>query len=326
MTKVSFFETEEWEKEYLQKSLGDLSLSFSEGKVVPDEETEVLGVFVYSEVNKEILDKMPSLKFITTMSTGYDHIDVELCRERGIGVANVPHYGSNTVAEHTFALILTLSRRIRESLAKVEDFDFSLDGLRGFDLKGKTIGVVGTGGIGEHVVRIAQGFGMNVIGCDIQESLDIEYCELDELLGRSDIITLHVPLLKSTKYLINEDNIGQIKKGAYLINTARGGLVETKALARALDEGILAGVGLDVLEEEDVIKEEKVLLSQEFEREDDLETVLRGHMLVEDPRVIVTPHNAFNSKEALQRILQTTVKNIRGYLSGKEINIVNEDS
>lgn len=331
---ITFLELENWEIDYLKNKLKDLQNVNIEFHNCPlDDEllpkisnTNVLAIFIYSQINKEVIDKLPNLEYITTMSTGYDHIDTKECAKRNILVSNVPRYGENTVAEHTFALILALARKIPQSLEKVRRYDFSLDGLRGFDLKGKTIGIVGLGSIGQHVAKIAKGFEMKVIAYDPAKSLDfarslgVELTSFQDLLTRSDIISLHAPYNQSTHHIINQQNIYLIKKGAYLINTARGGLVETQALVKALDQGLLAGAGLDVLEEELAIKEEKELLCQTSKNPETLNTLLQNHILIQDPRVIITPHNAFNSKEALQRILDTTAENIKNYILGNLIN------
>jgi D-lactate dehydrogenase len=242
-------------------------------------------------------------------------------------VCNVPFYGENTVAEHTFALILALSRKVHEAFVRVRAGNFSLEGLRGFDLKDKTIGVVGAGRIGLHVIRIARGFGMKVLAFDVKrdnfwaEVLGFEYAELDDLLGRADIITLHAPYNHHTHHLINTENIHKIKRGAILINTARGGLVNTDALLKALDEGILAGAGLDVLEGEESIYEESALLGDATNPEK-LRTAIRNHVILKKPNVVFTPHNAFNSQEALERILDTTAENITAFAAGAAKNVV----
>lgn len=337
-TNIAFLELERWEEEYLQdklKGIKDLSLSFFSKPLNAQilkkiRKTNILAVFIYSLLDKKTLTQLPDLRFIATMSTGFDHIDLKNCQARKIKVSNVPFYGENTVAEHTFALILALSRRIPESIEKTKKYDFTLEGLRGFDLKGKTLGLVGLGHIGQHVARMAQGFEMKVIASDPQKNyqlakkLNLKYVNLNYLLAHSDIISLHAPYNRKTHHLINKSNIKLIKKGAYLINTARGGLVETQALVTGLNKKIIAGAGLDVLEEEHFIKEEKELLARPFQKKGDLKTVLQGHLLIQDPRVLTTPHNAFNSQEALSRILDTTVDNIKAYLKGKPVNLVKQ--
>ena len=289
----------------------------------------ILSVFVHSQVTAEVLDAMPRLRMIATRSTGYDQIDLATCNRRGIPVANVPRYGENTVAEHTFGLILSLSRKIHKAYQRTVAGDFSLLGLEGFDIKGKTIGVVGAGSIGLHVVRIAKGFGMQVITFDVRpnpliaEVLGFDYVSLDELFARADIITLHAPYSAATHHLINMESIRRIKRGALLINTARGALVDTEALLAALDEGILSGAGLDVLEGEDLTDDEERLLHGP-ESGEQLRQLIRRHILLRRPDVVITPHMAFYSQEAMARILETTVENIRAFLAGSPQNVVNQ--
>jgi len=288
---------------------------------------EVLCGFITSKFSKEILEKLPNLKFIATMSTGFDHIDLDYCKSRNIKVSNVPYYGENTVAEHAFALILALSRKIVSGANKTKDGDFSFYRLRGFDLKDKTIGIIGLGNIGKHVAKMAKGFDMKIIAQDPYKDLkfakkyDIKYYSLNSLLKRSDVITLHVPHMKSTHHLINKENIKFIKKGAILINTARGGLIETEALLWALERDLLKGVGLDVLEEEALLKNTDEMLIKQLHKnkltEEQIKILLEDHVLIDYDNVIVTPHNAFNSEEALLRILNTTIINIRSYCRKK---------
>lgn len=328
---IAFYEIEAWEQEYLAASpLVAHQLRFFPRTLGPkdaSEEVEALSVFIYSHVTAEVLDRFPRLRLVTTRSTGYDHIDLEACRARDVAVCNVPRYGENTVAEHTFGLILALSRKIHMAYQRTSRFDFSLRGLRGFDLKGKTIGVVGGGAIGLHVVRIARGFGMRVLVTDpkaqplLAEVLGFEYVPLLSLLRSSDVISLHAPLLPSTHHLINAENIREIKRGAILVNTARGGLVDTAALVAALDEGILAGAALDVFEGEELIREEAQLLQSGIAPEQVI-TLLRNYNLLRRENVVITPHMAFYSVEAQQRILDTTVANIEAFLRGAPENIV----
>lgn len=331
--KIAFFEIEDWEKKYISEKLLGYDFYFSgeplfRENMTATKECQIISPFIYSKINKEILSQLPELKFISTRSTGFDHIDLVAAKEKNIIVSNVPSYGENTVAEHTFALILDLSRKIYKSIERTKKGDFSLNGLRGFDLKKKTIGIVGLGHIGQHVARIAKGFEMDVLVYDVKEdkklakNLAFKYVPFNELLKNSDIISLHVPYNKATHHLINLENIKLIKKGAYLINTSRGGVVETSALIKVLGEGILAGAGLDVLEEECFVKEERQLLSKEFPKTCDLKTVLQNHILLRQENVIITPHNAFNSKEALERILETTIENIKAFVKNKPQNKV----
>jgi D-lactate dehydrogenase len=330
--KIAFFEVKDMEEEYLKKKLSGHILKFSNGKLSLEtaqqiKDSDAISVFIYSKIDEPIIREIPNLKLITTRSTGFDHIDLEICNKQGITVCNVPSYGENTVAEHTFALILSLSRNICKSSIRRFEQDFSIEGLEGFDLKGKTIGVIGTGQIGLHVISIAKGFGMNVVAYDVRQSkmlsevLGFEYVSLEDLLARSDVITLHVPYIKATHHLMNKDTFKLVKKGAILINTARGSIVDTEALIEALDQKILSGAGLDVFEGEEVIKEEKQLLHDPKNLEM-LTSLVKDHILLSKDNVVFTPHIAFYSKEALERILETTIENIVAFVSGKPQNVV----
>ncbi len=333
MAKIAFFEAEEWEKPYIKDRLKGLDIAFfddilTEANADKISDFDIVSVFIYSNINKKILDKLKSLKLIAARSTGFDHISLKECSKKGIAVCNVPDYGENTVAEHTFALILSLTRKIHKAWDRTRRLVFSDKGLRGTDLQGKTLGVVGVGGIGKHVIRIAKGFEMNVIAFDVFRNKKLEkefgfrYVGFDYLLKNSDIITLHCPYNKKTRHLINKNNINKIKKGALLVNTARGALIDTDALVYALDKGILSGAGLDVLEDECYIKEDAQVMSRNSPKKYDMRIILEDHILAKKDNVIITPHNAFNSVEALQRILDTTIDNIKGFLSNKSINEV----
>lgn len=329
--KIAFFEIEGWEEEVIKKRLGDVYLSkemLNEDNLPEDNSFEIISVFGSSRVTDKVLGHFPNLKFLTTRSTGFDHIDLEACRKRDIPVAYVPGYGDNTVAEFAFGLILNLTRKIYAAIDRIKETgSFRFEGLRGVDLKGKTIGVIGTGRIGKEAIKIGKGFGMNVIATDIFEDekaaaeLGFRYAPLEELLKSSDIITIHCPYTKETHHLINKDNVLSIKRGAYLVNTARGGIVETEALVLGLEEGVLAGVGLDVLEEEVEIKEE-VVSAREKRDPEEMKVMLQDHVLMRMPNVLITPHTAFNSQEAVERILATTLENIEGFLTGKPVNLV----
>jgi len=329
MAKIAFFDLEDWEVDYIKDHLKGHELSFFQGKIEDEaSDAEVLSVFIYSDVNKKILDKFPNLKLLTTMSTGFDHIDIKTCQEKNIVTCNVPSYGENTVAEHAMALLLALSRKIIPSVERTRKGDFTLDGLRGFDLKGKTIGILGTGRIGRHVAHFANSFDMKVIAFDkfpdetLAKECGYTYHSFDEVLAQSDVLSIHLPLNKETEHIINKDNINKIKKGCILINTARGPLIQSEAILQGLKDGTFSAAGLDVLEEENAIKEEKELLHEIFQKSVDLKTLLVEHMLIEQDNVIITPHNAFNTVEALQRILDTTIDNINSFYSGVPKNVI----
>ncbi len=292
-------------------------------------EYEIISCFINSKFDKETIDKLPNLKFIPTRSTGFDHIDVDYAKQKGIKVSNVPSYGSHTVAEYTFGLLLCLTRKIYDAYHRVrETGSFEIEGLKGRELYNKTIGVIGTGKIGINVIKIAKGFEMNVLAYDkypneeLAKKLDFKYVSLEELLKNSDVITLHVPYNPETHHLINKNNIYLIRKGAYLINTARGGIIETEALYEALKSGHLSGAAVDVLEEEGIIKEEQELLIKDKISPESLKTTLLNHIFIDLDNVIVTPHNAFHTSEALLNLLQTSVDNIYNYLKGQPSNLV----
>ena len=331
--KIAFFEIEKWEAEYIKDNFQFpiSNFQFFEGKLDKDNlpeqrDFDVISVFVGSEIRKEVIDALPNLKLIATRSTGFDHIDAVYAKEKGIKTAYIPGYGDNTVAEFAFALILSLSRKIFEAYDRIkEKGQFDFEGLRGFDLNGKTIGIIGTGRIGKFMVKIAKGFGMDVLAFDVYpnqkmaEELGFKYVPLDELLVNSDVISLHIPYNEFTHHLINANNILKIKKGALLINTARGLLVETEALVKALSEERLGGYGADVLEEEGIIKDERQFLLSGSLEGHNLRAVLADHILIDMPNVIITPHTAFNTKEALQRILDTDIENIKIFIETGEI-------
>jgi D-lactate dehydrogenase len=327
--RITALELEAWEHQPMKDAFPNaqiFSQPISDGMDLGD--PEALAIFIYSKIGPTELGRMPHLKYITTMSTGYDHIDLEACRQRGIVVSNVPAYGEQTVAEHALALLLALTRNIVPAVAQTKRGDFSVEAVRGTDLGGKTAGVVGTGRIGKHVIAMLKGIGMNVIAFDpfpnptAAKDLGFTYVDLDSLLKTSDIVTLHCPANKNNEHLLTEEKLLLMKRDAFLINTARGGLVDTQALVRVLGTGHLAGVGLDVLEEEQAIKEERQLLSSTFQQQHDMKTMLADHVLLQHPRVLITPHNAFNSHESVRRILNTTIENINAFAAGTPQNLI----
>jgi D-lactate dehydrogenase len=332
--KIAFFEVQNWERPFLEKGLANFDVrmvkeALDEANVDQAKDFEVVSVFIYSNVNKSTIDKLTKARLIATRSTGFDHIDLQDCKSRGILVCNVPFYGEVTVAEHTFALILSLSRMIHDSYQRTRQGDFTCEGVRGFDLNGKTLGVLGTGRIGSKVIEIAKGFKMKVLAFDrfpnwnLADTLGFEYTEWPDLLAQSDIVTLHLPFNKDTYHFLNKDTISRMKKSAIIINTARGGLIDTQALTEALLNGHLGGAGLDVLEEEALIREEAQLLLDNVPRER-LATMLRAHILLTFKNVIITPHCAFNSKESLERLVNATIENIKVFIDGKPQNLVRQ--
>ncbi len=332
--KIQYFSGEAWEQEYVKNKLAGQDVVFHDGSLanypdLSDPDAEVLCNFIESKIGEAEFARFPKLKLVATRSTGFDHIDLAAAKSRGITVANVPYYGEQTVAEFAFALMLALSRKIIDADELVrETGTFAQTNLRGFDLSGKTLGVVGAGHIGAHAIKMGNGFSMHVLGFDVHQdaalasSLNFTYASLDDLLAQSDVITIHVPYNAHTHHLINRENISKIKRGAFLINTARGAVVETDALVDALKNGTLAGAGLDVLEEEGELNDAVALLTAPHPNEALLKTALENHYLINHPRVIVTPHVAFDTTEAVERILDTSIENIKSFVAGTPVNVV----
>jgi len=332
MEKIVFLEVESWEEPMLKQAFPAHTVILKEGNLESEIDPEIynatiLCVFTFTQLQKETLEKFPHLKLIVTRSTGYDHIDINYCKEKGIIVSNVPAYGVHTIAEHTFALLLAITRKIIPSVERTKRGNFSLDGLRGMELFGKTIGVIGAGNIGSVVVDIAKGFGLKVLiySRHAKESSDpqVSYVtDLNTILGQSDVITIHVPSTPETKHLISLENLSKIKKGAILLNAARGAIVQTEAILQGLETGILSGAGLDVLEEECELREEKELLTTTYLQTCDIRTQLMNHVLLYRDDVIITPHNAFNSEESIMQILHLTIEDIQTFLNGTPQNVV----
>jgi D-lactate dehydrogenase len=329
---IACFETTPTDSDRLAAALRGHELRFfpeplTEQNADLAKDCEAISVFIYSELTQKALSKLPGLRSIATRSTGFDHIDLDACRKRGIAVMNVPSYGENTVAEHTFALILALSRNVHKSYARGQKGDYSIDGLMGFDLAGRTLGVIGTGRIGMHVIRIAKGFGMHVLAYDtrrdtfLSEILHFRYAELDEVLEGADIVTLHIPLLESTRHFMDHDKISRMKRGSLLINTSRGGIIDNRAIIEGLDRGILAGAGLDVVEGEEHIREENQCLHKNCSARK-AEHAAENRDLLSRDNVVFTPHIGFYSQEALLRILDTTADNLRAFADGTPTNTV----
>ncbi len=331
--KACIFEVDPWERGFLEMLARQHDVEFFSEKLDEDRaeraaDAEVVSTFIYSRLNRDLLERLPRLQLIATRSTGVSHIDIDYCRQRGIKVANVAGYGNVPVAEHVFGLLLTISHNLTPAIERTRRGDFSLQGLRGFDLRGKTLGVIGTGTIGRNVIRIAKGFGMEAVAFDVKrndeaaEGLGFRYVDMDELLAQADVITLHVPGTEKTKNLLSHDEFATMKEGVVLINTARGSVVDVQALMQALAEGKVAAAGLDVLPEEPVIREEAELLRTAFRQEYPMDTLLADHILLRLRNVYITPHSAFDTVEARQTILETTIDNIRSFAKGQARNVV----
>jgi len=334
--KIVLFDIEEWEKQTFDSLAGDHEVVFVEQSLTEENapdyaDAEIISVFVKSQVTAEALEALPDLKAIATRSTGFDHIDRSVCDERGIRIAYVPSYGDNTVASHTIGLLLNIAHRISDGIDRTRKGDFSNAGLQGFDVKGKRIGVIGaSGNIGRHVVTMAKGLGMEVLGFDVAEDPDFAeeagfaYVSMDELLERSEVVTIHVPQNEKTKNLIDDGAFSKMREGVVFLNTSRGGVVDERALLKAIGDDKVSAAGLDVLGAEPTIREEAELLRCAVEDEDQWGDLLANETLLRLRNVYVTPHNAFNTREAVQRILDVTLENLEGFVGGEPVNLVGD--
>ena len=318
---VAFYDTKNYDRpsfEHYGKMHG-MQFRFLETKLNEDtvdlaKGCEVVCVFVNDTVSKLVIDRLYELgvKLIALRSAGYNNVDVRSAFGK-IHVVHVPAYSPYAVAEHAAALLLTSIRRIHKAYNRTRDYNFSLNGLTGFDLHGKTVGVIGTGRIGRIFIDICRGFSMNVIAYDRFPASDngIEYVSLDELFKRSDIISLHCPLTDETRHMINADAINKMKKGVVIVNTSRGGLIDAEALLEGIKERKVGAACLDVYEEEaDVFFEDRsghILNDELLSR------------LISMPNVIVTSHQAFLTEEALHNIAETTVNNILSFFENEGI-------
>lgn len=321
MIKVVFYDTKDYDKASFEKygSLSSFEFVFLETKlneytVELARDADVVCVFVNDTVNVEVINKLYEygVKLIALRCAGFNNVDLGAAFGK-IHIVHVPAYSPYAVAEHTMALLLTSVRRIHKAYIRTRDFNFSLNGFKGFDFHGKIVGVIGTGKIGQIFIGICRGFGMNVIAYDkfpLKDS-DIKYVTLDELFNRSDIISLHCPLNDETHHIINADSISKMKKGVVLVNTSRGALVDAEALLEGIKDRIIGAACLDVYEEEaDVFFEDR----SGHIMNDDL--LLR---LISMPNVIVTSHQAFLTDEALNNIAETTINNILSYFNNDGI-------
>lgn len=327
--KAIFYSTKAFEKEYLMRAnKADHEITFiteplTLQTVSKAEGFDGISIFTADDASAPVIKSLAQsgVKLISVRAAGYDNVDLEAAAEWGITVSNVPEYSPNAVAEHAVALLLALNRKLVLASQQAKEQNFSLDNLIGFDLKGKTVGVIGTGRIGAAFARIMHGFGCHLLGYDLVESkalqykLDVQYMPLAELCRKSDIISVHTPLTPQTKHLIDEKLLRQTKPGVVLINTARGAVVETKDVLTYLENGHIGAYGMDVYEGEKGI----FFYNRQGENLNDLLL----HKLLHLPNVLVTPHQGFATKEALTNIAETTFANIEAWanygLSGNEL-------
>lgn len=320
--KVAVFSSHQFERPYLEKANTSHGHQLSYFESHLDSEVAKLAqgfpavsAFVSDSLDADTLKVLSEggVKFISLRSAGYNHIDLEAAAKLGISVARVPAYSPSAVAEYTIALMLTLNRKTHKAYNRVREGNFSLDGLIGFEFSGQTAAVIGTGNIGAIVCRILIGFGCRVVAYDTHPSeackqMGVEYISMEEIFKISDIITLHCPLNPATKYIINEKNLALAKDGVMLINTGRGGLIDTKAVIKALKTGKIGSLGLDVYEEE-----------EELFFEDNSEHIIDDDIfsrLITFPNVVITGHQGFLTTTALRNIAETSLQNISDFESG----------
>ena len=337
---IYFTETEPAEQEFYAAALTAHDTRFVPTLAEVGDDAEILAPFINSKIDTAFLDAHPRLRCIATRSTATDHLDLPACQARGVVVAHVPFHAEKAVAEHTFALLLALSRRLREVMRAPKGGRFSYETTRGFELAGRTLGLIGMGQIGQRVARLAQAFEMEVLACDIAqpahvaEALGFTFVPLPELLARAEIISLHTPLVPATYHLLNRETFAQCRPGVLIINTARGSLIDTLALREALDSGQVGGAGLDVLEDERVLRApaSKIIAADiiahlrsdalaseahDADRIRELEDLMLGDAVLARTNVVCTPHVAFNSIEAVARLQQMTVENITAFAEGR---------
>ena len=318
MKTIAFFDTKPYDREsfdranagrydirYFETRLSAAALPLAEG-------CDAACAFVNAEIDRAVVEGLVArgVRVLAMRCAGYNNVDFRAAYEAGLTVVRVPAYSPYAVAEHAAALLLALTRHVHRAAARTRDYNFSLVGLTGFDLHGKTAGVVGTGKIGRIFADICKGFGMRVLAHDAfpNPATGLEYVSLDRLLAESDVVSLHCPLLPETKHMIDANSLAKAKRGFTLVNTSRGGLVDSDALLAALRDGTVGAAGLDVYEEE----------SEWFyeDRSDATRQNKTLSLLVSLPNVIVTSHQAFLTREALANIASTTLGNLDAYFSG----------
>ncbi len=327
--KTAVYSAHKFEQEYLFRAnqqrheLVMLEVALSEDSAHLAMGCTAASIFVSDQASAKVIGKLHELgiRYLALRSAGYNHVDLKEAKAQGIVVARVPDYSPYAIAEHTVALMLALNRQLVHAHNRIHELNFSLDGLTGFDMHGKTIGIAGTGKIGSQVARILHGFGCNLLAYDPNENsslkreIDISYVNFETLCRQSDIISLHVPLLEQTKYIINESSILWMKRGVMLINTSRGGLVNTRDVIEAMKSGHIGYFGMDVYEEE-----------QGLFFEDHSQDILQDDIiarLMTFRNVLITSHQAFLTDTALENISTTTIHNLdcfeKGIMSGNEL-------
>lgn len=336
MNKIIFFDVRESETEQIKSLCNNnyeyqlLAERLDDKTQLSDEikQADVISCFTFSRVSADVLKQFPNLKLIALRSVGFNHIDIDYCKEHNIQVVNSFGYGNVTVAEFAFGLILDVLRKISRSYMNLKNEHLDRDVYTGLELKNATIGIIGTGAIGAEVTRIAKGFGMNILAYDLYpkteliEKYDVKYLSLDELFKNSDIISLHAPLTDSNFHMINEEKINLMKPNAIIVNTARGELIDTKALYEALSAHRIFGAGLDVMEAENMLIQPESIVDFDYLTGEHIKQTLINERLLKLHNVVITPHIAYNTKEAEDRILHITMNNVESFFKGEIKNSV----
>lgn len=330
--KVVYFDVESIESEFLSKKMLKDSLLEQKPlneytKVKPEYvDAEIISVFTTSRVSGKVLEQFPNLKLIALRSVGFNHIDLEYCKTHNIIVETSPNYGNITVAEFALALLLDTARKVTYSYNEYKNARIEPKSLIGVELFGKTVGIIGLGAIGAEFARIAHGLSMKVLAFDkfekeeMKTKYNVEYTDFNTLLENSDFISIHAPLTKDNYHMLNAEGFKKMKNTAIIINTGRGELIDTQALYTALQDGEIAGAGLDVLESEETMTETDYPIGR-LDKTTLERTVINSRLFQLD-NVIITPHTAYNTKEAVQRILNTTIENINAFMEGRIQNAV----
>lgn len=324
MKRVAFFDTKKYDREWFDKLDKSFEIKYFKEKLNPENADLAKGfdgviAFVNDTINSSVIKSLTNggTKVLAMRCAGYNNINFKTAHECGLKVLRVPVYSPYAVAEHAMGMLLMINRKLHKAYNRTRDFNFSLNGLTGFDLNGKTIGVIGTGKIGQIFIKICKGFGMRVLAFDpfkINDP-DFEYTDLDTIYREADAISLHCPLTESSYHMLNDDAFDKMHRNAIIINTSRGGLIDSEALITALKDKKIGGAGLDVYEEET-----ELFFEDHSEKIVNDDTLAR---LVSMPNVVLTSHQAFLTEEALRNIAEVTIANLEDYFSGKTLrNIV----
>ena len=336
MKKILFFDVADYEVEFLKKACEGkfeyqlikepLNGLFQLSK--EQEDAQIISCFTTSRIPNDILEKFKNLELIALRSVGFNHIDIDYCKKNNIFVENTPNYGNMTVAEFALGLLLDVARKITYSANNLKNSIVDAKCTIGTEIFGKTIGIIGLGAIGSEMARLAHGIGLKILGYDLKENeklkakYNVHYTDFETLVRNSDFISLHSPLTKENYHLFNKETFKLMKPTAFIINTARGELIDTQALYNALSENKTAGAGLDVLESEDTLVDVEYLVDIGRMSPLALQKTVLNNRLMKLDNVIITPHIAYDTEEAINRILNTAISNINAFVEGKIQNNV----